>query len=254
MTQIQWRMPEIHLQVVAGLANRLRALVSGICLAEDCKVNLIVHWVKEPACGTHFESLFDSTSLPSFVTVTSTPLLKYYECLSPANMEFAKSYWDRSKPLLLKSYGHFHSDDMTRWLIHLRRLRAVSEISTLLQQRLPPVDPSSFLGVHIRCGDNVKAIQASPLNKFIERLEKEKDKVFVVATDDLVVRKTLIEKFPGQVWFTSRILDRQSEEGMKDAFIDFLALASCKHIVGSAHSSFNEIACLYGECLLERIT
>lgn len=247
-------MSEIHLQVVAGLANRLRAFISGICLAEDCKVNLVVHWLIEPACGAWFDTLFDLDSLPSFVTVSRLPLLKYYECLSPANMDFAKSHWDRSKPLLLKSYGHFHTDDMQRWCTHLRQLKARPEVYTLLHERLPPLEPDSFVGVHIRRGDNMKAIQASPLPKFITRLEKEANKVFVVATDDAGVKQALVERFPGRVWFPSRILDRQSEEGMKEALLDFLGLAACKQILGSAHSSFNEIATLYGGCVLERVT
>ncbi len=247
-------MPEIHLQVVAGLANRLRSLVSGICLAEDCSASLVIHWSpSDPACAASFEALFDVSTLPSFVSLSSLPLLKYFECLSSDQMEFARTHWDRSKPLLLKSYGHFHTEDMVRWCTHLRTLRARPEFYKTLGERLPPLDPGSFLGVHIRRGDNEKAIQMSPYSKFVARLEKE-NKVFVVATDDLAVQKDLMQRFPGRVWFPSKVLNRTTEEGMKEALIDFLALSTCKHILGSMYSSFNEIAALYGGCLLERIT
>lgn len=246
-------MSEIHLQVVAGLANRIRALVSGICLAEEYGLPLVLHWSIDHACGARFETLFDPTSLPPFVRITHLALLKAFPCLSSDDLEHVKKVWDRKLPLTLKSYGHFHTSDMPRWLQHLRALKPTEEILKTLQERLPPFDPDTFVGVHIRRGDNDKAILASPFSLFLTKLEKEEG-LLIVATDDMDVREELGYKFKGRVWFPSKVLNRNTEEGMKEALIDFLALATCRRILGSACSSFNEIACLYGACTLERVT
>lgn len=245
-------MSEIHLQVVAGLANRIRALISGICLAEDYGLPLVIHWSLDHACGTRFDSLFDPKTLPSFVTVTHLALLKAFPCLSQDDLDHVKKVWDRQKPLTLKSYGRFHTTDVDRWTKHLRTLKPTPELVNTLQDRLPPFDPDTFVGVHIRRGDNDKAILASPFSLFVPKLEKEKG-LLIVATDDMDVREELAEKFKGRIWFPSKVLNRNTEEGMKEAMIDFLALSMCRRILGSACSSFNEIAALYGGSTLERV-
>ncbi len=246
-------MSELHLQVVAGLANRLRAMISGICFAEDLGIKCILHWSADYACGSRFESLFDPMSLPDFVSVTHLPLIKPYECLSTEDMEHVTKVWDRQTPLLLKSYGHFHRSDMPRWIKYLRKLQPTEEINKEVEARLPPFDQSRFLGIHIRRGDNVKSIEASPLQAFLKRMD-ENDSFFVVATDDAWIREQLKLRFPGRVWFPARTLERHSEEGMKEAVIDFFCLTRCSSILGSFYSSFSEIAALYGGCKLEFAT
>ena len=249
----QGRMSELHLQVLAGLANRLRAMVSGICMAEELGLKLVVHWSVDHACGSTFDALFDAESLPPFVTVTHFPLLKAYMCLSTEDMEHVKKVWDRQKPLVLKSYGHFHRSDMPRWIQYFRILKPRHELEQKIEERLPPFDQSRFLGVHIRRGDNEKSIQGSPLEAFIQRMDTE-DAFFVVASDDDTIRMFLKRRFPGRVWFPARLLERGSEEGMKEAVIDFFSLARCPRILGSVSSSFSELAALYGNSTLELAT
>lgn len=246
-------MSELHLQVLAGLANRLRAMVSGICAAEDLGIKLVVHWSLDHACGATFDALFDTKSLPPFVTVTHLPLLKAYMCLSSDDYEHVKKVWDRKLPLVLKSYGHFHRSDMPRWIQHFRSLKPTQELLTQVEERLPPFDQSRFLGVHIRRGDNEKSIQGSPFEAFVRRMDTE-DSFFIVASDDDPIRAYLKRRFPGRVWFPARLLERGSEEGMKEAVIDFFSLSRCPRILGSVSSSFSELAALYGNSTLELAT
>jgi hypothetical protein len=237
-------MSEIHLQVLAGFANRVRALVSGICLAEDYGIKLVIHWSIDHACAARFESLLDPTSLPPFVSFTHLPLLKAYSCLSSEDMAHVKKTWDRQKPLVLKSYGHFHTTDRERWIQHYRALKPTQEILNAVEQRLPPFDQTRFLGVHIRRGDNVKSIEQSPLSAFYRVLDKD-DSFLVVATDDEVVRAEMKDRYKGRVWFPATILERHTEEGMKDGVIDFFSLTMCPKILGSVYSSFTDMAALY---------
>lgn len=237
-------MSEIHLQVVAGLANRMQALVSGICLAEDYGLPLIVHWSIDHACAAVFDSLFDPQSLPSFVKVTPHALLKAFPCMSPQDLEHVKKVWDHKKPLTLKSYAHFHTSDTSRWLKYLRLLQPTSKLLQEVEFRLPPFDQSRFLGVHIRRGDNEKSIQGSPYSAFLKYLEED-DSFLVVATDDEEVRDDLKKRFPSRVWFPAKVRNRHTEEGIQEAVIDFFCLIRCPKILGSVASSFTELASLY---------
>lgn len=243
-------MTEVHLQVLAGLSNRLRSLVSGICLAEDLGLDLVVHWSLDHACGALFEDLFDSSSLPPFVTITSVPLLKAYHILSANDLDLITMAWDRKTPLVVKSYAHFHTEDMTRWLKHLRQIQPTKEILAAVHQRLSPFDPAQSLGVHIRRGDHVKCIAASPLDAFLRKLDGT-NSFLIVATDDIGIRHDLEQRYAGRIFFPSRRLERFTCLGMKEALLDFLSLARCPFLLGTTHSSYSEMAALYGGCTLE---
>lgn len=243
-------MSELHLQVLAGLCNRFRALVSGICLAEELGLRLVVHWSLDHACGTLFENLFDPSTLPPFVTVTSAPLTKAYHILSDKDLEIIRKTWDRKLPLVVKSYAHFYTEDMVRWTNWLRQIRPRKEIAEEVERRLPPFDPTRFLGVHIRRTDHVKCIAASPLEAFLARLDKT-DSVLILATDDIVVRRDLEKRYKGRIFCPSQVLQRNNDIGMREGMIDFLSLARCPMILGSSGSSFSEMAALYGGSTIE---
>jgi hypothetical protein len=51
----------------------------------------------------------------------------------------------------------------------------------------------------------------------------------------------------------AKTLDRFTEQGGIDAFLDFLALSQCQEIWGSVYSSFSRLAAEYGGCPLTLI-
>ena len=246
------RMPEFHLQVLAGLCNRLRALISGICLAEEYQIPLIVHWSVNHACGTVFENLFDPSSLPSFVSINPLPLIKAYHVVSDKDIDFVRKTWDKKKPLVLKSYAHFYTEDTVRWNKWFRQLKPKQEILDEVLGRLSPFVAKPLLGVHIRRTDHVHCIAQSPLQDFIERLDKT-DSFLILATDDMDVRNELEKRYKGRIFFPSQVLDRYTKIGMREALIDFLSLSRCAKILGSRGSSFSEMAAMYGGCSLEYV-
>ena len=241
-------MEPIHLQVCAGLANRLRALVSGICFAEDLKRPLVLHWPPiEPSCCAHFEALFDPSSLPSFVTVVPEypERQRLTQCLSQEDLDKLKEK-EGQGVYNLKSYGWFHSSDPERWLKHLRALKP----SQYIEERLSKLSFDHTLAVHIRRGDNEKSIQGSPLSVFLDLLAVNPSPKFLVATDDADVRAIFQKHFPQKCVFVANVLARNTEQGMIEAAIDFFALSRCKKILGSVYSSFSDIAALYGKAEL----
>ena len=249
----------IELLPVAGLANRLRAMASAICAAEDTGRPLIVCWTQEyNAYRGRPEQLFDLKALP-FTLVDAgfggPPPYPHGECLSPADWEKYSSR-DPYKPIFIKSYGHFHQSDPQRWVRALQSIRPSIAIQEALRGFLEtlPIQPKQLVGVHIRRTDHRKAIQLSPTESFFAAMRAyPADTHFYLATDDTLERDCMIQAFPGRIHTGATNLNRYTEEGGVHAFFDFLCLSSCGVILGSAGSSFSECAAFYGGCPLRVI-
>ena len=236
----------------AGFANRLRALVSGICLAQDLSANLVVFWeATNPACGSSLESLISPASWPHGMMCDTGRLPGAQSCLSFTDLSGILTSWDRQQPLKIQSYGKFYTQDDTRWLQNLRSLQPCRQVFERVNKMFESMDLSSCVGVHIRRGDNIKSIQASPFALFAQRLSQETAKHIVVASDDNDVKDSLNSMFPGRCIFPSAVQGRNTTVGMVNGLMDFFALAKCPRLIGSAHSSFSEMAVAYGGGTLE---
>jgi len=235
----------MFLQVCAGLANRLRATVSGICAAQDLGVPLMISWPWEVTCAATFKDLFEPVP---HVVIVEIYNYKARMCLSPAD-------WEREKTeseISIKSYGQFHQSDPERWLQTLRSLKPKAEFLNSVKKLIV----GNVIGVHIRRTDNKVSCERSPTSAFIAEMKKyKKDTVFFIATDDNKEWYTLLNTFSAERLIratTNR--SRDTSDGMRAAFIDFLCLAACTEILGSAGSSFSEMAAAYGDRPLCTVT
>lgn len=243
-------MHTLHLQVCAGFANRVRALVSGICFAEDYNVQLVIHWFPmSPECACRFSTVLDPESLPKTVKVVPEDIYMAKDVLSRETCDTQVFYWDRKSDLNWKSHGIFYSN--SKWDTYLRALKPSPYVKEFLQRRTASVVWSNAIGVHIRRTDNKKAIEGSPLESFISKMSDQPDAFFVIATDDKEVRDKLELQFLGRCLFPATSLTRKTEEGMIHGVTDFFALTKCTQILGSTASSFSEIAARYGAIPLE---
>lgn len=242
-------MPTLHLQVCAGFANRLRALVSGICFAEDYNVQLVIHWFPmSPECFCRFQSVLDPESLPKTCKVTTEDLYMAKEVITVEDYKRAIMNWDKKSDLHWKSYSIFYKND--HWDYHIRNLRPSRSVKEFLDRRCNQVDWSKTIGVHIRRTDNKKSILGSPLESFLKKMEEDKSSSYVVATDDQKVREELISKFGDRCVFPALVYTRKTEEGMVQGVADFFALTKCTEIWGSYASSYSEMAAKYGDISL----
>ena len=243
-------MDSMILEVCAGLGNRLRALVSGICVAEELGRSIRILWPKEPACGSTFAELFDeaATDFPPWIRVyDSLPLqsleaIKSQMCLSPAD-------WDKIKTLdhiAIKSYGKFTRNEW-RFTYWLRRLTP--------HAALIPFRMEIPIGVHIRRGDHTKCIMTSPIGLFIDAMRSRPSHTkFFVASDSEAEHRMLDSRFPGRILRAATTLERGTQAGMADAMKDFIGLSRCSEILGSDGSSFSEMAAAYGGIPLLKIS
>jgi len=240
----------VVLQVCAGMGNRLRALVSGLCLAEDLGVRLQIIWpANEPTCLAPFDKLFESSSLPSWASVSLGPLLKEPKMvLGPEDMA---AYIDEAAWGPIKSYGRFHTSDEARWLAYLRALRPEASVLSRVPSSITP-----YVGVHIRRGDHRKSREFSPTEAFREAMKQEPETTqFVLATDDVVEARYMTETFgKHRVTVLTSSFSRMTLRGMQDAVLDFFVLSRGLKILGSFQSSFSEIAAQYGDIPLQVIT
>lgn len=244
-------MPTLHLQVCAGFANRIRALVSGICAAESQNLSVVLHWFpKSPECACRFSSVVDPESLPKAVKVVPEELYLPKEVLSREDWDRLILGWDGRSDLVIKSYGIFYRND--KWETYLRALRPSPSVRELLARRCGSLDWRSVTGVHIRRTDNKKSIEGSPLESFLQRMY-DTSGLLVVATDDQEVRELLVKELGTRCVFPSVALSRRTEEGMISGVTDFFALSKCPTILGSVASSFSEVAAWYGDCHLELV-
>ena len=241
----------IHLTPSAGFGNRLRALISGICAAEDCNRILHVLWRQEVGVYRgELTTLFTEQSLPPFVRVESiTPGSEedpdLITCNSPDDWSAVLQTINSSiLPVAIKSYGQFYQSDPVRWTRHLQSLRPnpifKAFIDNLFSNR-------SVVGVHIRRTDHTISIQNSPTPAFVAAMRAyPSTTLFFVASDDDSERKTMQAIFPGRILVAASIIDRFTFNGGVNSFLDFLGLSMTSEILGSASSSFSEMAAAYG--------
>jgi hypothetical protein len=233
-------MDKIYLQVCAGLANRLRATVSGLCAAEDLSKNIIISWPAEHVFGATWEDIFEPEPW-----ATAMPMGYFRMCLSPADWEKEK----RKEPIVIKSYGQFYPTS-ARWLAHLRSFKPKGNYLNRVKELFGTVKP---VGVHIRRTDNLRSILNSPTTSFFDVMDAMPDRVFFIATDDPKEYEAMFTRYPGRIIQRTPLLRRDTLKGIQDAFLDFLALSRCTEIIGSSGSSFSEIAALYGNIPLKII-
>ena len=227
----------MELQVCAGLANRLRATVSGICAAEAIGVPIKISWPREAVFGATFTDLFE---LPVGATFDDAFLQGAKMCLS-------ESDWDGRTGLRLKSYGCFYRKDPQRWLECLRSLKPRAEFVP----RLPP----NTVGVHIRRTDNARSIKDSPTEAFFRAMDAyPAATTLFLATHSPAERAAVLARYPGRViTIPIECYHRDLLKGIQEAFREFLGLASSSEILGSAGSSFSEMAAAYGNKALRII-
>jgi hypothetical protein len=244
-------------------------MASAICAAEDTRRPLVILWQQQYSiCRGRAAQMFDPSSGAAAHAITLYPFklidtgfggpppYPHRECLSPYDWERFKEK-DPYKPIYMKSYGHFHQSDPVRWVAALRSIQPHPAIAARVASLFSAWEQTaggSLVGVHIRRTDHKKSIQLSPTAAFFERMRSYPSTThFFLATDDTIERELLVQAFPGRVHFGATTLNRDSEEGGVQAFTDLLCLAQCREILGSAGSSFSEVAAAYGGCSLHII-
>ena len=230
----------LNLEVNAGLCNRLRALIAGICWAQKLDRKLVVHWPNtRPECAAGFYDLFLYSCLPDFVKVIYVNLPNAESCLQRQDAE--RIFGDNSRDEInIKSHGNFWGTDNS-YIGYLRYLVPSDRVYTLRNEWRQNGLLSTKIAVHIRMTDNEKAIRLSPFELFVKKLNEVPGPV-VVFSDEPKAVLALQQMFGPRILSFEKVRNRNTIEGMIEATTVFFALSQMETIYGSTNSSFSEIA------------
>jgi len=249
------RMKTLYLELNAGLGNRIRAMISGICWAERLCRRLVIWWPVKPECAAGFSILFNGSRLPEWIEIRDTVSSEVpTQVLSPEDARIFFEGKETLDVLHIKSHGCFwtRTDRVLniKWLGYLRALQPSAAVEGVYSQWK---SQGLLCGnvIHIRGTDNEKARRLSPLWIFKSAIIEEGDGDFTLISDDTMLLLELYECFGERMRIPERIRQRHTEAGMIEATASFFVLARAFKVLGSANSSFSEIARDHGSCLLK---
>lgn len=256
-----------------GLGNRLRAVASAYELHRTTDVPVRVMWFKDWALNARFSEIFSPSPLTdgSFMIEDASPWQywvydrprrhnlfvpglfqrlcfthrideKCVTSLKEKNFDFCKWASDSRGPLYMSCYQVFGHPQPS---IYSQLFKPSESVQSLLDNYLREFGHHT-IGLHIRRTDNVESCKMSPISLFEEVVRKEKtlhpETCVFLASDDEAVKARFLHNFPQQVIVARGKAERGTVEGIRQAFAEMLALASCDIIYGSAGSSFSAIA------------
>lgn len=271
-------MKTIIINPTGGLANRMRAIASGISLSRALHLDCRIVWPLNKDLNCRFDKIFrPSVNLAEIRYVSSTADVFFFDdarkrnlylapllsagryslritdetnmpdyCNDPACLENAVAK-AADGDILIRSGVQFYDFDRS---LYRALFRPSQDIVDEAAKRLE-AGTGSFVGLHIRRTDNAVSIQRSPLHLFTDAIDSEiesDDTVrFYLATDSEDVKSMLNARYPGRIVYSPFKSARNTAEGIREALIEMVALSLCRKIYGSYWSSFSEAAAMIGD-------
>lgn len=250
----------LTLNPVGGLANRMRAIASGITYARATCCPLMVVWCCNWEIKARFSDIFEMppelrgrifyVSPARYAVHYEIPRLRNCYVTRLTCRRFTQTVNDTLPTLphgaLLRACNAFYPFEadlyrsLFRPLPHLRK--RIDAIVAQLGQH--------SVGVHIRRTDNAESIKWSTDTLFEEAmaqcLDEQPDTRFYLATDSEDVKRRFAARFGNHVLFNPAPARRNTLRGIEDAVVELFVLASTQRILGSHYSSFSEAASLLG--------
>lgn len=248
-----------------GLGNRLKVLTSGQALAEAAGAKLKFLWPVCAACGCSYEHLFlpgaDVETVPECAVeslprrigwgVPPTNLLTE----SGERLELGHMSW-LVRPDLYPGHDRIWPK-VVKWFDSLApQPRITQRVQEFVDRYYRPC----MLGVHLRRGDfhmwrpDVVANTDATIRAVQEHLTRWPEAGIFLATDDSApagylgaptegVRELLLHQFGDRIVSAQPgSLDRTDPAAIEDALVDLLLLRRTQAVVGTASSSFSELA------------
>lgn len=280
-------MTKIIINPVAGLANRMRALASGVALAKETNSDYQVIWSVDHGLAARFDDIF---LLPdelrgrivypsrfSYLVKYQTPSIKNLFISSLSLKRFSRIYiqgrpsfnerfYESKTPFLsvfkqelstvfIQSYSIFHpySDDFYRSMFRLN-----DEIQARVDETKKELG-DSYVGLHIRRTDSTLSINHSPDSLFIAEIERilkeDPSTTFYLATDSEPTKLKFQNLFgPDKIIFNQHPASRSTLAGIKDAAAELYLLAGSNRIIGTCYSSYSEAASVIGDIPLIKLS
>jgi hypothetical protein len=252
-----------------GLSNRIRALTSGLAVAEVAGREFAMLWPSNEACGARFDELFqnrwrimDSSIRPVDMRplrMSTWSTKKLQQFLVDQRQHIVLSHWDWLVDVRTSGSRSQLQQRCVQWMNELEPVAPLAaQIESFRAEHFAP----TMIGVHLRRGDAIRFRPQSSSNtnaafRAVDRFLKHDPQAGILlctddgAPDPFINQPTPTEDIQGKfiarygsrvVWTTPRTLDRRSPAAIQDAVVDLWLLRATDYLVGTYRSSFSEIA------------
>lgn len=265
---------KVIINPIGGLANRMRAIASGISLCKELSITPEIIWPLNNDLNCRFEKLFTIKEHLFYVrNINKISDLIFYDeprkknlFLSPlfrkiknpslyiTDKEISRQYSDTNKSILedirsaggciiLRSGLEFYDFEHSLYKDVFRPRPEIQDISDCI---LEGIDTNKLIGLHVRRTDNIVSIKKSPIELFKEAIKSEIDidngMMFYLATDSEEVKQELKKEFGERIITFPNEATRKTQSGIIEAYAEMINLSRCIKIYGSYWSSFSEAA------------
>lgn len=268
---------------IGGLANRMRAIVSGLALREqlgirDCEII----WPVNADLYCEFEGILEPIPDVTIRNVSAYKDLFIYDVPRKKNLFVPKLLSAFNSEVILSDNDFLSGgtlDDQSQMAtvttatgVTIRSGLSFYEFDDDFYRRVIRPRPGLYekacdripadrrcIGLHVRRSDNAQSIKFSPLSLFTERIESEfkndADVCFYLATDDNGIKTQLIGRYGSdKIICSPKRAVRNTKEGILEAMTELLTLSMCERIYGSYWSSYSEAAALLGKAELVQLS
>lgn len=246
-----------------GLGNRMRVIHSAMLLARlRGQKKITVLWKKDDGLNAGFYQSFEP--VPNvcirqnlavmglqFYTFKNLPGFRFIDDNILMKHRFDKAFWLQGrKNFLINGCFDFLSHEEENLYAFFK---PVSEIRRRVEKLKQSFSPFT-VGVQIRRTDNIPAIVNSPVEWFVNEMNKavqaNSEATFFLCTDDPECENQMRSLFGNRILTQQdKSLSRNSVEGIESALVDMYGLASTRFILGSYQSSFGEVASYIGNSM-----
>lgn len=222
----------LTLQVNGDIEERIEALVSGMCWAEELGLSLEVYWwFLYPQIQCSFERCFSREAFPSWVSIRGGMLE------TAINVQNERDFIEKGKPLVIKSKRRFYKKNPEKWIWYLRLLRPSSE----LQHRMNLIPCRGSLGIYIH--NHIQPPVAQVLSEIWTKHRTATG--FLLSTDCGESKRFLQLMFHHNLYCTNPIAKPFGEKYYVDRALDFFAFAQSTAIVDASSSQLCKLVAAY---------
>lgn len=245
----------------------MRAMDSAMALAKVSGVPLRVYWARDQGLNCRFDQLFqpiaDIELIESPAPITlQTARKKNLFWPDLVRKLSGVRYIDQSEvgalieqgfdfeqpthegDLFISSFSRFFPNECM-----YEAFQPIPELVTAIEEETQAFDPAT-IGVHIRRTDNIESIAKSPLQAFMDAMEKAVKEnggtTFYLATDSDDTKRELTDHFGQRIITGWHKADRNSVAGIQRALVELFALSRTSRLFGSYYSSFSHTAAHLG--------
>lgn len=266
-------MHRIIINPIGGLANRMRAIASGISLARAIGADYSIIWSINSELYAKFEDVFAPVPEISdhIIYPSRFEYDLFYSIPRKKNLYITKITWLRFSHVLYDGMAIMSDEDkvfdaakrsnkcfiqsgcifypFTNEL-YRRLFRPAPEVEKLIIRE-------DMIGLHIRRTDNIESIKHSPdelfINKINEIIQEKPSSRFYLATDDTATKDKFKGNFGDRITTYDAPVERNTRQGIINAGAEMFTLANCSQIIGSHYSSYSEAAALLGNTPLTQL-